>query len=340
MKSFKILCFIAVSILCKQSFAQDLQADNMLMFQRNNGGWPKHYEEKEINFTRIYTAVEKATIGDEVGTNDATIDNNATTKEIRYLLKTYKTVNNPQYLSAATNGVKYLLKAQYANGGWPQYYPDFSLYRSQITFNDNAMMNVMNVLQDVANQTNDMGLLDKSLIKPSAEAVEKGIDCILKTQLKSNGKLVGWCQQYNAKSLKPEMARKFELPGISASETVPIVEFLMKQPNQPPAIKESIKAAVEWLDKSKIEGYKFVQVDAPDQPKGKDKVLVADPSSTIWARYYDIDTNQPFFSGRDSNKKLKVSEIEYERRNGYAWYGTWPADLLSKKYPKWLEKNK
>jgi PelA/Pel-15E family pectate lyase len=340
MKSLKILCFIAVSILYKQSFAQDLQADNMLMFQRDNGGWPKHYEEKEINFTRVYTTLEKATIGDEVGTNDATIDNNATTKEIKYLLKTYKTVNNPQYLTAATNGVKYLLKAQYANGGWPQYYPDFSLYRSQITFNDNAMMNVMNVLQDVANQTNDMELLDKSLVKPSAEAVEKGIDCILKTQLKSNGKLVGWCQQYNAKSLKPEMARKFELVGISASETVGIVEFLMKQPNQTQAIKESIMAAVEWLDKSKIVGYKFTQVDAPDQPKGKDKVLVADANSTIWARYYDIETNQPFFSGRDSIKKYKVGEIEYERRNGYAWYGVWPADLLAKKYPKWLEKNK
>ena len=30
-----------------------------------------------------------------------------------------------------------------------------------------------------------------------------------------------------------------------------------------------------------------------------------------------------------------LAAIEYERRNGYAWYGYWPADLLKKDYPAW-----
>ena len=86
-------------------------------------------------------------------------------------------------------------------------------------------------------------------------------------------------------------------------------------------------------------GYNFVDIPAPGTPKGKDRVLVQDASSTIWARFYDIDTNEPFFSGRDSQKKKYVKDIEYERRNGYAWYGTWPAQLLAKKYPNWVSKN-
>ena len=45
----------------------------------------------------------------------------------------------------------------------------------------------------------------------------------LKTQLKQHGKLRAWCAQYNAKTLQPEMARKFELASLSGSESVGIV---------------------------------------------------------------------------------------------------------------------
>jgi PelA/Pel-15E family pectate lyase len=87
----------------------------------------------------------------------------------------------------------------------------------------------------------------------------------------------------------------------------------------------------------KIKGFKYVDVIAPDMPKGKDRVIATDINSTIWARFYEVETNRPFFSGRDSQKKYDVKEIEYERRTGYAWYGTWPATLLVVEYPKWLQ---
>jgi PelA/Pel-15E family pectate lyase len=312
-----ILIFL---LIFATSQAQDLKADNMLMYQRDNGGWPKHYEEKEINFKRVYTSLEKATIEDEIGTNDSTIDNDATTKEISYLLETYKKIKNPKYLSAANNGVKYLLKAQYENGGWPQFYPDFTMYRSQITFNDNAMINVMNLLQDVSNQTNNTEFLDKSLIEPSSKAVVKGITIILKTQLKSHGKLVGWCQQYNAKTLQPEMARKFELVGICAEESVPIIEFLMKQPDQTPEIKESIKSAVAWLNKSKIIGYNYIEVVDKNQIRGKNRVVVKDPKSVIWARFYDIDTNTVLRNLMCRKSNLNAETVMRGMENGQKIY--------------------
>jgi PelA/Pel-15E family pectate lyase len=98
-------------------------------------------------------------------------------------------------------------------------------------------------------------------------------------------------------------------------------------------------AAVDWFNLVKIPGYKYVDVDAPGQPKGRDRVILPDAASTIWARFYEIGTNRPFFSGRDSEKKYDVKEIEVERRTGYAWYGTWPEKLLKTEYPEWAKKN-
>lgn len=332
------LC-VVLALLQQVVVAQDAVAENMLLFQRSYGGWPKHFHEKAINYQQTFSEAEKAVIASEVDQKDATIDNNATTKEIWYLAKMYKQYHNAKYLKAVENGICYLLKAQNKNGGWPQYFPDTRLYRSQITYNDNAMINVLKVLQDVTLKRNNLDIVDTSLLTLSKVAIEKGIDCILKTQVKVKDKLTVWCAQYDAVSLKPAKARAFELVSLSGAESVGIVEFLMEQPNPSKAAKEAVNSAIAWFNASKIVGYNFTDVPTTHTPKGKDRMLVQDANSTIWARFYDIETNEPFFTGRDSQKKKDVKDIEYERRNGYAWYGTWPAQLLAKKYPSWVSKN-
>jgi PelA/Pel-15E family pectate lyase len=60
----------------------------------------------------------------------------------------------------------------------------------------------------------------------------------------------------------------------------------------------------------------------------------------MWARFMDLETNEPFFCGRDGVKKKTLAEVEYERRNGYAWYNKTPAKLIEDDYPIWLSKNK
>ena len=334
----KFFLSIVASLFFVQANAQDLQADNMLLFQRGSGGWSKQFKGKAFDYNVEFSAAEKSDIAEEAKKDDANIDNGSTAKEIRYLVKTYKKINNPKYLEAAENGIRFLLKAQYKNGGWPQYYPDKSLYRAEVTYNDNAMINSLNVLQDVMLKQNDLDIVKADLIEPSAKAVSKGIECILKTQIKVNDKLTAWCQQYDESTLLPTKARAYELPSISGSESVNIVEFLIKQPNPSEEIKNAINAAVEWLQLVKITGYKIVDSPAPGTPKGKDKLLVADSSSIMWARYYEIETNKPFFCDRDGIKKYSIQEIGYERRNGYAWYGTWAKNLLEKEYPDWLKR--
>ena len=315
----------------------DSIAENMLLYQRSNGGWPKHFPvNKNVDYNRELTGEEKIAlvVGYAPGI-DATIDNSATTKEIRYLCKVYKQTKNEKYFNAAKRGIDYLINAQYANGGWPQFFPDFSGYRGHITFNDNAMVNALNVLYDVVYKLNDLDVFDRQYENKCIDPVVRGVQCILKTQLKQNEKLTAWCAQYNAKTLQPEMARKFELVSLSGQESVGIVRFLMRIEQPSAAVIESVKAAVEWFDKVKITGYKYVDVAAPQEISGKDRVLLPDSNGVVWARFYDVETNEPFFSGRDGQKKKLLIEVENERRIGYAWYGTWPAKLLLTEYPAW-----
>ena len=340
---------LLVSVLFTASvIGQDYIADNMLIYQRSVGGWPKHINNVKLDYTKKLSPAEIASAKADFGKIDATIDNNATTKEIRYLVAAYKKWNNRSYLDAAEKGIRYLLKMQHASGGFPQYYPDSSLYRSQVTFNDNAMINAMNVLWDVIYRTNDLEVTDPALIGPSKTAVAKGIDCILKTQIVVNarpddpvgrGKLTAWCTQYDKYTLKPAKARAFELASIASMESVGIVEFLMKIDRPGMQIQKAINAAVEWFERSKIVGYNWIDIKDSTQPEGRDRVVVPDKNSVIWARFYDIETNKPMFAGRDGIKKWSVAEIENERRTGYAWYGTTPKKLLEKEYPQWLKKN-
>jgi PelA/Pel-15E family pectate lyase len=342
MKFLNSISCLFILVFCTSTikdYAQDPVADNMLVYQRSIGGWPKHINDIKVDYNKTLSESEKAAINDDKFRNDATIDNMATTKEIRYLLKAYQTSNNSAYLAAAERGIRYLLEMQHDNGGFPQFYPDSSSYRNQITYNDNAMINALNVLWDVCHKTNGFDVVDKSLIKPSEKAINLGVDCIVKTQIKVNGKLTAWCAQHDNKTFLPAKARAYELPSISGSESVGIVQFLMKIEKPTGEVCRAICAAISWLDEVKIQGYRYEDVEDPSKPKGKDRIIIPDTSSMIWARFYEIGTNRPFFSGRDGKIKYDLMEIEHERRIGYGWYGTWAKNLFKKEYPEWLKKH-
>lgn len=337
--AFTVLNVSIYAVHAQGNSNKDSVAENMLVYQRAIGGWPKAIKEVKVDYNKPLSEDQKTAIKADSMHIDATIDNNATFREISYLVKAYRQTNNKAYLRSAEKGIRYLLKAQDANGGWPQYFPDASLYRSAITFNDNAMINTMTILNNVAQRSNGFDSVDPALVRPAETAVNKGIDCILKTQILAGGKLTAWNQQYDKDTLKPVMARKFELIGLATSESADIVEFLMHVKHPSPQVKKSIKEAVEWFNLVKITGYNFKHISDPNQAGGKDAIVVADPNSTIWARYYEIGTNKPFFTGRDSIKKYNLTEIENERRAGYAWYGTWPQKILTKDYSAWLKSN-
>ena len=315
--------------------AVDSVAERMLVYQREVGGWPKMVGNVKVTYDHPMSVMEIAATRDDAGRNDATIDNHATTREIRYLLQAYGRTRNPAYRAAAEKGIRYLLLMQYPNGGYPQYYPDRSNYRHQITYNDDAMVEALQVLRDVSRKTRELALVDAGLVAPATAAVTRGLNCILKTQYVQRGTLTAWCAQYDENTLQPAKARAFELATLSGMESVNIVRFLMDTENPSPAIKQAVEAAVKWFEKVKLTGYS-VQ-DQPDAklPKGYDRVLVSQPGAVVWARFYDLQTNRPVYVGRDSQVHTALADIEYERRTGYAYLGTWPEKLLAKDYPRW-----
>lgn len=319
--------------------AVDETAERMLIAQRSYGGWSQP-NGNPFDYTKALSPEQEKRFLAEKDKLDATIDDDATTKEIRHLVKAYAQTHNPNYKSAAERGVLYLLKAQNAAGGWGQFYPDSSGYHKHITYNDHAMVNVLWVLRYTADGQQGFEQLDTSLKAPAQEALRRGIECILKTQYLQHGQLTAWCAQHDRRTLLPAKARAFELPSLSGSESVGIVQFLMSIEQPSDAVKKAIRAAVAWFETAKITGIRVEDVADTTQPKGKDRIVVADPSTTLWARFYDLQTNKPFFVGRDSQPKATLAEIENERRTGYAYYGTWPKKLLEKDYPKWEERNR
>lgn len=332
----KTLLTIACSSLLISCYAQlptDSTAEKMLVYQLGNGGWPKQLEDKSVvNYGASLTPELLAKIK---ATKDlhATFDNKATSREVVYLVKAYKKTQNKTYLKAAEKGLDYILAAQYANGGWPQYYPDQSSYRSEITYNDDAMINVLSILQDIATQKNDFEVVNPQYIKKAEKAVSKGIDCILKTQVKQKGEPTIWAAQYDKDSMLPAKARAFEPASLATGESAGIVRFLMDVKNPTPEVKKAIAAAVKWFDTYKISGYRF------EREKGKTASLIADNTSMAWARFYDLEKNVPIFGDRDNSIKTKLEELSPERRNGYAWYGNWGQKIIEKEYPKWLAAN-
>jgi PelA/Pel-15E family pectate lyase len=318
--------------------AQDTTAEKMLAFQRSNGGWPKAVSEVKVDYRHRMSATDLAAARQGASQEDATIDNNATTREIAYLVSAFKTTQNPTYRQAAENGIRYLLKMQQPSGGFPQYYPDARFYRAQITYNDNAMIRALGVLKAVADKKADFALVDASLVVPAQKAVARGVQCILKTQYVQHGKLTAWGAQHDRTTLLPCKARAFELASLSGDESVGITEFLLSLDQPSPEIRKAVAAAVAWFQASKVENTAVQDITDPSQPKGRDRVMGPQAGSTVWARFYDLDTNRPIYMGRDGVKHDRLADIEVERRTGYVYAGTWPEKLLTREYPKWQQK--
>ncbi len=309
-------------------------ADNVLLYQRDSGGWRQN-----IDMARVLSEQDKAQLCKGKNREDSNFDNGATHTQIRYLAKVFYATKLERFRQALFKGIDYLLKAQYANGGWPQRYPNIRGYARYITFNDGAMIGAMSVLRDIVEKKPEYVFVDEARRRKAEKSVQKGIECILKCQIVVDGKKTAWCAQHDEETFIPRKARSYELPSISGSESVGVVRFLMSIDNPAPEIIEAVQSAVAWFDRVKLTGIR--QINRPDssRERGYDKVIIEDVTAPpIWARFYQIGTNQPIFCSRDGIPKAKLADISYERRTGYSWLGYYATSLLAKDYPAWQKK--
>lgn len=292
-------------------------ADNLLSHQSPEGGWPKN------------TPLGEPARPDADPGLANTFDNEATTLPLAFLARMTMATGDAAYAAAFQRGLDYVLVAQYPNGGWPQYYPLRGGYHDHVTFNDDAMVRILGLLQDIASGKPPYGFVDADRRARAAEAVARGVDVILKTQVRQDGRLTVWCAQHDAVTLAPAWARRFEPPSLSGSESVGIVRFLMSIDEPSPEVVSAIDAAIAWFERSAIRDVRLeAYINAEGQP---DRRLTPAPGADpLWARFYDLHTNEPIFMGRDSVAHADLADIERERRMGYTYVGTWPSRLLNK----------
>ena len=314
--------------------AQDI-ATRIIYYQAPSGGWAKN-----INYHFNYTPEQMAELKKSL--NGPTIDNESTTQEMKFLAHVYRYKAQSNWRKAFIHAVEYLLNAQYANGGWPQYWPKKNIdngldYSTHITYNDNAMVNVMDVLKAIAENNAFYAplKLDKKLRERCQAAFDKGVECILNTQIIVDGKPTVWCAQHDEQTLQPASARAYELPSFSGAESVGIVQLLMNIDHPSQRVIDAVKGAVAFFRSHEIRN---IATEHFRNAQGmNDMRVVPSEGNILWARFYDLSTQKPFFCGRDGVKHSSVYDIERERRAGYGWYTNAPAAVL-KAYPAWLKK--
>ncbi|MCH5230386.1 MAG: pectate lyase [Muribaculaceae bacterium] len=310
--------------------------DNLLLFQRETGGW-----QKNTDMTYPLTATERDSIAaDKSRRDDSTIDNDATTIQMNFLARLYNASGDSRYSDGFNHALEFLLSGQYKDGGWPQFWPDNEGYQVHITYNDDAIANILKLFRDVINgQEPYQGtLIDESMRARLQDSFNRGIECILATQIMVNDEPTVWCQQHDHITYAPAPARTYELPSFCSQESAMIVELLMSLPNPDQRVKRSIHGAMKWFDDNKLEGYAIERTGRRGDPDYDVKLVERPGAGPLWARFYDLENCRPFVCDRDGVPRERLDQIGAERRHGYSWYNDRAAALYPL-YEAWKTTN-
>jgi PelA/Pel-15E family pectate lyase len=295
-------------------------ADVLVSYQTPSGGWSKRIDFVAPRETgQSWSAEER---WNWVGT----LDNGATTEQLRFLAGAIAAHGDSTHRASFLRGIEYLLASQQPTGCWPQAYPLMGGYHDAATFNDDATINALRVLRSTG--SGDHAWVPDTVRTRAAAAVERGIVCILATQVVVGGRRTVWGAQHDPIGFAPVQARAYEHASLSGRESAAVLNFLMETCDPSPAMVEAIHAAAAWFRAAAITGYEYV-------PRGT--LTAREGAGPLWARFYEIGTNRPIFSDRDGKVRYDLSEIGEERRTGYLWYTDEPATSL-RRYERWVQR--
>src|SRR5262245_29414576 len=238
-------------------------ADVILSFQTPAGGWSKNLVMTNAPRARgMHFAADNTSRFPTVADFDSpsstnlnwnyvgTFDNDATIMQIRFLAKVIAAVpkrDSKAYRASALRGLDYVFASQYPHGGWPQVWPLQGGYHDGCTYNDNATINILTLLREVAQGTNEFAFTPARTRRTAEDRFKRGTDFVLATQIVVDGRLTIWAQQYDPLTLKPTSARNYEMPSLAAGESAGVMLFLMQLPNPNARTVAAVQAAAAWF---------------------------------------------------------------------------------------------
>lgn len=303
-------------------------ADHVVNWQTPVGAWVKSGD---------YSRDRRPADDHHDAWSGGTFDNDSTIYELRFLaLVQAAAPDSPRsqaWRDAFLRGLDYVFAAQYPNGGYPQIYPLVGWYHDAITFNDDAMVHILELLRDVSARQAEFAFVPAAPARTAARQLERGIHCVLAAQLQtSSGRRIAWGQQHDPLTLQPCAARNFEPTSACSNESVGLTLFLMSIPQPTPDIVTAVDSAVRWFAAT---AYHDVAWNRP--AKTGNGLLSRPGAPDLWARFYELNTGRPVFGDRDRSIHYAVTELSDERRLGYAWFNSRGAQLPAA-YAAWKQR--
>jgi PelA/Pel-15E family pectate lyase len=308
-------------------------ADAVISFQAPSGGWSKHlgYGKGPRRPGMQWTSQS------DPGRPPhylATFDNGATVREIEFLAAVGDASERADCRAAAVRGLEFILNAQFPNGGWPQVYPLEGGYHDNVTFNDNAMTNVLRLLQRVVEGDPRFAFVSDDQRRRFGAALDRGLDWVIAAQVEVDGRATVWSAQHDPITRKPAAARAFEPASLSGVESAQVLKFLMGLRQPSPELVSCIEKGLAWLEAAEVKGITRAKRDGRT-------LYVVDAASTegYWARFYDLTSGRPIFPGKDGVVYESFEAMAAANEDlGYDYYSTQPGSIVRNGQKKWRKR--
>jgi PelA/Pel-15E family pectate lyase len=304
-----------------QSAAGRAMVATVRSYQTASGGWGKHIDYSKGPRTAGMGYNSESDEWAYVGT----IDNGATVTELR-LMGVAATAGDTAAASAFSRGVNWLADAQFPNGCWPQVFPLMGGYHDAATNNDDASVNVLRLLRDVA--AGMYAAADAATRTRAGTMYQNGIGCLVASQVVVNGARTAWAQQHDPVTRAPTVGRSYELPGIAGREGARVMDVLMEDVSPSAAMIIAVHAAAAYYRSTAIPGVVYVSGEGLRALAGE---------GPLWPRIMELGSNRAIFANRDGVLLYDFALLT-DRRTGYNWYGNEPATSLRTYDSNWARR--
>jgi len=316
-------------------------AENFVQFQRPSGGWFKNFD--MVNMSDL-PDLPPGMEHEYFVTNWSTLDNDATHVQLQFLARVISSgVDDQRFLESFFRGLAFVLRVQHPSGSWPQFAePARPGYWSEATFNDEAIPETLNLLEDIYQRECHMAFVHRypEVIQAVTRARNMGIEFILRSQLRTRGcqerglpggELTVWAQQHNPITLLPAHGRSFELPVLVSMESAAVLQYLMRLPNPSDRVIRSIESGMNWFRRTAMMGYRTYRHYCQTFIRGSVRMLswTGNSRDMVWARFYDLETgDEMLFTTRDGRRRWHYLEVPEWDRAGYQYVTDWPLRIF------------